>query len=103
MKDNQLTLIYTTCDSLESAKKLAKHVVKKSLAKCVNIIPCIHSVYMWEGDLKEAEEYGLIFKTSLSKGNLLIKWLAENHPYDSPALLKSDVQTTQEFQSYIES
>ncbi|XP_023296170.2 protein CutA homolog [Lucilia cuprina] len=75
------SIAFVTAPDNEIAKKLAKGLVEEKLAACVNIIPNIQSVYMWEGKLNEDNEYLMIIKTGTSRVMELTKWVRDNHPY----------------------
>lgn len=96
------TLIYTTIDNLEIAEKLASQAVNEKLAACVNIIPNITSIYIWENKTEKSSEYILLFKTSLANEKNLISWLENNHPYNVPAIITFNPNTSTNFLSFIE-
>ena len=50
-------IIYTTTNSKEEAKTLGNHLVKNGLAACVNIVPKIESIYMWNNELCQDSEF----------------------------------------------
>ncbi|XP_037816812.1 protein CutA homolog [Lucilia sericata] len=75
------SIAFVTAPDDKIAKKLAKGLVEEKLAACVNIIPNIQSVYMWEGKLNEDNEYLMIIKTRTSRVEELSKWVRNNHPY----------------------
>ena len=66
---------------------LANGLVTEKLAACVNIIPGIKSVYMWEGELNQDEELLLMVKTQSSLVPDLTTWVKANHPYDCPEVI----------------
>ena len=54
-----LILIYITCESVEQAKKIGKHLLNKRLCTCVNIFPHMQPIFWWppkEGKLEESKE-----------------------------------------------
>ena len=51
--NTQFKLIFTTCKNEAEARMLGKALVEKKLAACVNILPAMSSIYMWEGEVKE--------------------------------------------------
>ncbi|XP_037937462.1 protein CutA homolog [Teleopsis dalmanni] len=75
------SVAFVTTPDENTAKKLARGLVEKQLAACVNIIPNIQSVYMWEGKVNEDSEYLMMIKTRTSRLDELIKWVRENHSY----------------------
>lgn len=92
-----ISLIYTTVSSKDEAEQLAHQAVNDGLAACVNILSKGVSVYKWENKVEKSEEYYLLFKTTESKAKQLQIWLAKNHPYDCPAILKFDAECSEKF------
>ena len=77
-------LVLTTAGSEAEAQKIAKQVVERRLAACVNIVPRIQSVYRWEGKVETAEEFLLIIKTTRTRGADVQAAIRELHSYDLP-------------------
>ena len=67
---------------------------------CGNVVPGLRSVYRWEGEVEEADEVLVLFKTRADRVSGLLKRAAELHPYDVPELLVADV--TDGFGPYLE-
>ncbi len=57
-------VIQVTCADAAEADKIARALVEKRLAACVQIIPQIRSIYRWEGKVEEATELMLWIKSS---------------------------------------
>ncbi len=102
MNQEKCCLIYTTISNKKEAKGLSSAAIKAKLAACVNIIPGGLSLYMWQGKIIEDDEYYLIFKTSCKLSPKLETWLRENHPYELPAIIKFNVDSTGEFVNFLE-
>ena len=64
MTDKRIVVVLTTTGSEEEAQKIARHLVEKRMAACVNIIPHVASIYRWLGKVEEAREGLLIVKTT---------------------------------------
>jgi periplasmic divalent cation tolerance protein len=77
-------LVVTTAGSEAEAQKIAKQVVERRLAACVNIVPRIQSVYRWEGKVETAEEFLLIIKTTRARDADVQAAIRELHSYDLP-------------------
>ncbi|KAL1273446.1 hypothetical protein QQF64_029308 [Cirrhinus molitorella] len=73
---------FVTCPNDTVAKELARGIVEKKLAACVNIVPQITSVYEWQGKIEEDSEVLLMIKTRSSKIPALAEYVRSNHPYE---------------------
>src|SRR5271165_2809162 len=77
-------LILTTCGSLDEAKGIARALVERQLAACVNIVPQIESVYRWQGKVETATEWLLLIKTTADAFDELRVALSELNSYELP-------------------
>jgi Uncharacterized protein involved in tolerance to divalent cations len=66
---------------------LAKLLVEKKLAACVNVVKGLRSFYWWKGKIEEDDEELLIIKTSRETYGELEKQIRENHPYTVPEII----------------
>ncbi|XP_076414449.1 protein CutA isoform X3 [Peromyscus maniculatus bairdii] len=57
---------FVTCPNEKVAKEIARAVVEKRLAACVNLIPQITSIYEWKGKIEEDSEVLMMIKTQSS-------------------------------------
>jgi periplasmic divalent cation tolerance protein len=48
-------VVLTTCNSSEEAQRLARALVEKRLAACVNVMPGVRSVYRWKSDAGKSD------------------------------------------------
>jgi periplasmic divalent cation tolerance protein len=80
-------LVLCTCPDLLTARKLAESLVADKLAACVNILPSISSVYLWQGKIESASELLLLIKTRTDIYSELEAFIAKVHPYDVPEIV----------------
>lgn len=78
---------WTTVESLDQARALARMLVESGLAACVQIDGPVLSLYRWQGKLEEATEYRLAVKFAQSRADALLACLNEHHPYGTPQWL----------------
>ena len=69
------------------AERLAATLVRERLAACVNILPGLHSTYLWQDRLEQADEVLLLVKTTAERYPALQARLPALHPYELPELL----------------
>lgn len=77
----------TTVGAGFDAIGMARTLVERSLAVCVNVLPGITSVYRWEGAIKADPEQQLVIKTSAGQVAALSAAIHELHPYDIPEFI----------------
>jgi periplasmic divalent cation tolerance protein len=81
-------IVLVTCGSLGEARKIARKVVSKKLAACVNIHRApVESVYRWKGKVETGREYLLVIKTTARRVGLLEKEALRLHSYETPEFL----------------
>ncbi len=80
-------VIYSTIGSVDDAKHIAHTLVKEKLVACVNLIPDIHSVYRWEGNIEEDHEVILLAKTSDVHINHVVTRIKQLHSYELPDII----------------
>lgn len=81
----ELLVLVTTVDSEAQVKSLARSVVERRLAACVQIAR-IDSVYRWEGAVQETAEWQLSCKVAPAHAQALWQALLAMHPYEVPML-----------------
>jgi periplasmic divalent cation tolerance protein len=89
MTDKRLVL--STASSMEESKKIARELVERRLAACVNIISQVESVYRWQGKVEEAQECLLVIKTRKAAFDRLRDLLQQMHSYEIPECITLEV------------
>ena len=70
-----------------AAPQIARSLVERRLAACVNIIPGVRSVYRWNGEIHDDGESTLLIKVDAGGVVRLRDALLALHPYDVPEVL----------------
>lgn len=78
-------IAYTTVGTREDAQRIARALVERRLAACVQIGQ-IDSVYRWNGAVQQEPECRLVIKTTRARYAALELALRELHPYELPAI-----------------
>lgn len=94
-------VVYVTHDNLESAKKMATHLLNLRLIACVNYLP-IAAAYWWNGEIATGEESVTLLKTSEKNWDKLKAEIEKIHPYNTPCIIKFNVEANQEYEEWIE-
>jgi periplasmic divalent cation tolerance protein len=87
-KAKQSRIVLVTCGTLTEGRKIARSVVSKRLAACVNVVLApLDSYYTWKGKLETAREYLLVIKTTAKKLTDLEAEVKKLHSYDVPEFI----------------
>ena len=71
-------------------------MVESRLAACVQILPQMTSVYIWEGKVQTEPEHLMLIKTLDEKFDDLQAFIIENHSYDVPEIVAIDAEKVSE-------
>ncbi len=86
VKNTRVVLV--TCPTLVLARKIARVVVQKRLAACVNVFRNpVESFYTWKGKLESAREHLLLIKTTTVRLPQLEREVNRLHTYDVPEFI----------------
>jgi periplasmic divalent cation tolerance protein len=81
-------IVLVTCGTLTEGRRIARSVVSKRLAACVNVVLSpVDSYYTWKGKLEAAREYLLVIKTTAKELAELEKEVKRLHAYDVPEFI----------------
>ncbi len=83
---NAIVVFITTANRAE-AESLARILVERKLAACVQILPEIISVYRWQNQVQQDAEVLLLVKTVREKFEALESTVRANHSYEVPEIL----------------
>jgi len=87
-KARNMRIVLVTCSSLPVARRIARSVVQKRLAACVNVVRSpVESFYAWKGGLESAREHLLLIKTTVARLRQLEKEVKRLHTYEVPEFL----------------
>ena len=84
-------VVLSTCDSEESAARLAHHLVEQRLAACVNILPRARSIYRWKGKIEDTGEFVLVIKSRSDLFAALRSEIEKIHTYEVPEVVALSV------------
>ena len=80
-------VVLTTAGSEEQAATIARELVDRRLAACVNIITQVCSIYRWKGEVHQDEEKMLLIKTAEDRFPEVRDAIRELHTYDLPEVI----------------
>ena len=91
-----MLIVLTTTPTDTEADVLAAKIVEARLAACVQILPQMKSVYVWEGKLRRESEHLLLIKTLPENFDELSQFITANHSYDVPEIVAIDAERVSE-------
>jgi periplasmic divalent cation tolerance protein len=80
-------VVLSTFASAEDAQRVARALVEKKLAACVNVIPVIRSIYRWEETIEDEEEVLIVIKSSRALIQELTDEIERLHSYEVPEVI----------------
>jgi periplasmic divalent cation tolerance protein len=90
-------VVFTTCGSSDEAQQVARALVEKRLAACVNVMPGVRSVYRWRSEagnnepgqdaIVDEEEVLLLIKSSRTLLEDLKGEIERLHSYEVPEVI----------------
>lgn len=83
--------VVTTVGTEEQANLIAREIIARRQAACVNIVPGVRSIYRWQGKICSDPEFLLIAKTLESEFDAVAATIRELHSYELPEILTFDV------------
>lgn len=79
-------LIWCPFADTKSAREAIAALLNERLIACANILPGLHSLYIWQGARTEESECGALLKTAPPRLAQAMERLEQLHPYDQPAI-----------------
>lgn len=80
-------IVLNTCPDAETAERLARTLLDRKLAACINILPGVKSLYTWKGANESTEEFLLLIKTLSNAYQAVEQAILELHPYELPEII----------------
>lgn len=83
--------VVTTVEKKTDAESIAKNLLEKRLAACVQILGPLSSYFHWQGKLDSATEYLCLIKSREDLYGELEAQIVNLHPYEVPEILAMPV------------
>lgn len=87
---NALVMVTTVGDE-EQGNLIARELVGRRQAACVNMVSGVKSFYRWQGKICHDGEFLLIIKTMTSEFDAVTRTIQELHSYELPEILAFDI------------
>lgn len=83
--------VLTTAGSKEEAGAIAAALIERRLAACVQISGPVTSIYRWQGEIENAQEWHCLAKTAASHWDAVEAAIRALHPYDEPEIIATPI------------
>lgn len=83
--------VLTTVDAADKGAALARSIVEERLAAGVQIVGPIRSLYWWQGEIADAQEWQLIMMTTAEIFPALEAHIKANHSYVTPEIIATPI------------
>ena len=80
-------VVFVNCANAKEADEIARSLVEKRLAACVNVLPGLTSWYWWENKLTQDQEILMVIKSSREMFGELEKEVLRLHSYAVPEVV----------------
>jgi periplasmic divalent cation tolerance protein len=91
-----IALVMTSVGTEQQAVEISEELIVRKLATCVNIVPCLRSIYRWKGKICEDTEYLLLVKTPQRLFERVSSAIREFHSYELPEILALPVTAAED-------
>lgn len=92
----QAIVVITSVGTEEQANLIAREMVARRHAACVNIVPGVRSVYRWQGKICQDGELLLVIKTTAQEFPSVAETIQELHSYELPEVLAFEVTKSEQ-------
>ena len=96
----EVLVIITTESSRANALRMAKLLIQDKIAACVSIKK-IFSIYKWDDDIKETEEFEITIKSKPEFKDNLIDFINKISKYDVPQIIYKNFHSEMKYYDWI--
>lgn len=82
-----VVIILVSFGDINEARRIAGLLVKEKLVGCVNLFPCVESIYRWKESVESAQETSGILKTTKERVLDVEARYRALHSYETPEFL----------------
>jgi periplasmic divalent cation tolerance protein len=86
MTSEPIVALMTAANEAE-AERIAEMLVARRLAACVQILPEMQSIYVWQGHVQRDRELLLLAKTTRANFDELEREVRAIHSYETPEII----------------
>ncbi|WP_072427706.1 divalent-cation tolerance protein CutA [Chitinimonas taiwanensis] len=87
LEPDSVLLVLCNAPDTAFAESLARTLLERRLAACVNLLPVARSLYQWQGQIETADEIPMLIKTTAAQYAALQAAIQGLHPYAVPEII----------------
>ena len=87
MSNEAYQVVLSTCGGMEEAERIARDLVEKGIAACVNIVPGVRSIYRWQSKIEESNEVLIMVKIPADRYGGVESRIRHLHSYELPEVI----------------
>ena len=84
-------IVQTHTNKKQIYENISKSLVEKKMTACVNIYPAVLSIYRYNSEVVEDNEYLIHVKTTANKFNEIRKIIERLHNYETPEIISLEI------------
>lgn len=85
-------LILVTTGARDDAERLGEGLVEAHLAASCSVVPTVHSIYRWEGQLQREHEALLLIRTLEARAEEVLEYVRSHHEYKNPEVIRVPIE-----------
>ena len=90
MPDSEI-LVLSTTPTREEAEYLGRMLVDRRLVACVNIVPQLMSIFLWERSVVTEQEVLMLMKSIMGQFDAIETLIKEHHSYSVPEIIAAPI------------
>lgn len=100
-KSHPVLSLVTTVGAMADAQRMARLLLERRLAACVQIEAGLVSHYVWQGRACQEPELRLTIKSLPDRAPALQAFFAEHHPYELPQFLSTVMDASDAYAAWV--
>ena len=84
-------IVQTHTNKKQIYENISKSLIEKKMTACVNIYPAVLSIYRYNSEVVEDNEYLIHVKTIADKFNEIRKIIERLHNYETPEIISLEI------------
>ncbi|MER3431829.1 MAG: hypothetical protein C4324_12450 [Blastocatellia bacterium] len=80
-------IVFTTAANEDDTAEIARAILQAGLGACIQIVPRIRSLYVWNGKIADETECLILIKTTATAYSALEQYILSIHKYETPEIV----------------